>query len=39
MWTMLVAPILLQLTKIVRRLIVKMTMGSIEESETAKVMN
>jgi hypothetical protein len=28
---MLVAPILLQVTKIVRRVIVKMTIGSIEE--------
>jgi len=38
MWTMLVAPILLQLTKRVRRLIVKMGIVSIEEFEKLKVM-
>jgi hypothetical protein len=38
MWTMLVARILLQLTKRVKILIVKMTIGSIEEIETVKVM-
>jgi hypothetical protein len=38
MWTMLVARILLQLTKRVKILILKMTIGSIEEIETVKVM-